>query len=365
MFKTTITKPTNLSQISIEPLTPEQKKIIVQEAFGDISELSAENIQFFLSQLHIVVKKYLKEYNDNWLRFDKAFNLSNKISTLPADKRTSSEYIRLKNQQGNKKAAEDFIRTLEKGNFLLQYIRTLLTSQTINTNFAIKTNDEIYYVDQKKVNYKIVLSTFGSSGNNFVSLAYKVDVDKTINDLKESILDNTYSIKGTDIYNRIMEVKNGYLQLLKAEALARGKKVYYTPRFDSTDTEIFDLLQQRLKTGDVSSLNRALTVQTYRRMRKTMGGRGGYRTSTTQLGDIGLTQDKLVSQKINQVNFARQTLIYNRFKSLDIALSSTKTTDIKKMFLQLFTEKQSRVEDNLSKMVNREAKEMIQNLFKE
>jgi hypothetical protein len=43
----------------------------------------------------------------------------------------------------------------------------------------------------------------------------------------------------------------------------------------------------------------------YRKMRATMGGRGGYRTSSTQLGDVGLTQDKLIDQKNNSVNFAR------------------------------------------------------------
>ena len=100
-------------------------------------------------------------------------------------------------------------------------------------------------------------------------------------------------------------------------------------------------------------------------MRKSMGGRGGYRTSQTQLGDVGLIQDKLVNQQTNQVNFARQTLIRGRFADLNKALITMNNSEIKNTFLRLFTEKQSRVGDNVSRMVNREATKMIREIFKD
>ena len=40
-------------------------------------------------------------------------------------------------------------------------------------------------------------------------------------------------------------------------------------------------------------------------------------------------------------------------------------SEIKNTFLRLFTEKQSRVGDNVSRMVNREATKMIREIFKD
>lgn len=334
------------------------------ESFGEIAEINATNLNLFLLQLQSIVTNYLQEYENNWLRFEQSFNLKNKIETVSqTTNNLNSAYMKLRNQQGSERVAIDFIRTLEKGNYILEYIRQLLTSQTITTNFTIKASDgEIYYTDKSMTNYQLVLSTFGASGNNFVSLAYDVKINDTITALKSSIDQDIYKITGTDIYARIMEVKDGYLADLKAKYPKKANS--YIPRFDSTDAEIFNLLQQRLKQADISSLSRALTVSTYRKMRKEMGGRGGYRTTSTQLGDIGLIQDKLVSQKVNQVNFARQTLIHNRFKELQRILQTQNMSEIKAGFLRMFTEKQSRVGDNISKAVNREAVKMIRELFK-
>ena len=54
---------------------------------------------------------------------------------------------------------------------------------------------------------------------------------------------------------------------------------------------------------------------------------------------------------------------YNRFKSLENALNSQDINSIKNTFLKIFTEKQSRVGDSISKMVNKEATELIKSLF--
>lgn len=357
-----------MGEIKIEPLSVEQKNKIVQESFGDITQLTSENIALFLARLQITIRQYLIEYETNWRLFEQSFQLMNKISNLNSGDNVNSAYMRLRNQQGHKNYAENFIRTLEKGSFLLDYIRHMLTNQKINTNFTIKgADDEVYYVDKSEVSYKLVLSTYGASGNNFVSLAYDLDVDSIIAQLKQSaseVPENNKSIKGTDIYKRIMQVKEEYLLDLEKKAAARGDIKNYPRRYDATDAEIFDLMKQRLKDGDITSLNRALTMTTYRKMRKTMGGRGGYRTSATQLGDVGLTQDKMVTHKIQQVNFARQTLIHNRFKAMDTALTTLDKNTIKQAFLSMFTEKQSRVGDNISKMANREAQKMIRELFK-
>lgn len=355
-----------MDDIEVNPLTLNQKQQIIEDSFGKIAQLNAENISLFLAKLQIAIKQYLIEYNTNWKLFEQSFQLMNKISELKDNtENLNSSYMQLRNQQGNKEYAERFIQTLEKGNFLLEYIRSMLTGQNIITNFTIKNNnDEIYYVDKSQASYKLVLSTYGASGNNFVSLAYKIDIPATIQELKNSAYGINNNITGTDIYSRIMQIKDEYLKDLEKKAIMRGQKKSYIPRYDSTDAEIFDLLKQRLESGDIQSLNRALTLSTYQKMRRTMGGRGGYRTSSTQLGDIGLTQDKMVTQQINRVNFARQTLIYNRFKDMDTALSSLDKNTIKQMFLSLFTEKQSRVGDNISKAVNSEAKKLIKDLFK-
>lgn len=353
-----------MQEVSVSPLTDFEKQGIVKSSFGELSEISSSNILDFLKSLQIVVKNYLKEYEENWAIFNAAFNLSNKINTIQKGDNLNSAYAKLRNQQGPQIAVENFIKTLEKGVFLLEYIRNILTNQTIETNFTVKGSDgEIYLIDKKNVSYKLVLSTFGSSGNNFVSLAYDIDIKETINSLKQSLSEeefkNKFIIRDSDIYKRIMEVKDQYLEELKEQHPERT----YIPRYDSTDAEIFNLMKQRLENQDIISLNKALTKNTYRKMRKTMGGRGGYRTTATQLGDVGLIQDKLVTQQQNRVNFARQTLVYNRFKSLEIALNSQDINSIKNTFLKIFTEKQSRVGDSISKMVNKEATELIKSLF--
>lgn len=357
-------QPVKISEISVDPLSAGEKQALIDEAFNGISEVTAQNISIFLQQLKIVTDSYLREYDKNWLRFEQSFNLKNRIQTKITDENLQSAYMRLRNQQGSDLIAKDFIRTLEKGNILLEYIRKTLTGQIITTNFTVKgSENEIYFAEKSEVPYRLILSTYGASGNNFVSLAYSVDVDAAIKAFQDSINKDMYKITGTDIYSRIMQVKDGYLEDLKQKNPEKTKS--YIPRFDSTDAEIFDLMSQRLKTGDLNVLNRALTVSTYRKMRKEMGGHGGYRTSQTQLGDIGLIQDKLISQQANQVNFARQTLIRGRFAELDKALSTANPTEIKNTFLRLFTEKQSRIGDNISKMVNREAVKMIREAFQE
>lgn len=318
----------------------------------------------FLQQLRMVTETYLKEYDINWMRFEQSFNLKNRIETKMAEENLQSAYMRLRNQQGSDLIAKDFIRTLEKGNILLEYIRQLLTGQTITTTFTIKgSEEEIYMADKSEVSYRLVLSTYGASGNNFVSLAYDVDVNKAIQALTKGLTEDERRqkmITSSDIYRRIDVVKQQYLDELNAKY--PDKK--YKPIFDSKDAEIFDLLSQRLASQDISSLNSALTKSTYIKMRKAMGGRGGYRTSSTQLGDVGLIQDKLITQKTNQVNFARQTLIRGRFADLNKSLAAMNQSEIKNTFLRLFTEKQSRVGDNVSRMTNREAVKMIRKVFK-
>lgn len=363
MIKVNVQTP-KLDNITVDPLAPSEKAAMLREAFGGISELSASNLALFLQQLSILTSNYLAEYEKNWSRFEKSFNLMNTINNIPQNTNLNSAYMRLRNQQGNELIAIDFIRTLEKGNYLLEYIRQLLTTQTIATNFTVKSDSDIYYADKSQVSYKLVLSTFGASGNNFVSLAYDVNIDATIKLLQSSIESERNKVTGTDIYTRIMQVKDGYLIDLERKAAARGQTKDYPRRYDATDAEIFDLMKQRLENSDISSLSHALTVSTYRKMRKEMGGRGGYRTSSTQLGDVGLIQDKMVSQAINRVNFARQTLIYNRFKELDLILKSANMTQIKNAFLRMFTEKQQRVGDNISRAANKEAINIIKSLFR-
>ena len=358
-LSSTVTITKALSDIEVKPLTAVEQEQILKNSFEYLADEATFDFANFLQRLTPIISNYLKEYKTNWQLFENSFNLVNTINARTKDSNLTSTYMRLRNQRGSEVAAQNFIRTLEKGNLLLNYIRQVLTTQSIDTNFTIKgENGEIYYTEKHNVRYNLVLSTFGSSGNNFVSLAYKVDVEQTIQDLKSSIEGKSANITQEDIYMRIMTVKLEYLKELEM----RNKRKY-PPRYDSKDAEIFDLMQQRLKNNDIISLNKALTKATYQKMRKAMGGRGGYRTSSTQLGDVGLIQDKLVSQKENQVNFARQTLIYNRFLQMEQALLSQDKIIIKNTFLKIFTEQQSRVGDNISKAANREAVKHIKELF--
>ena len=197
----------------------------------------------FLQQLRLVVEAYLKEYDRNWLRFEQSFNLKNKIQTKAMEENIQSAYMNLRNQQGSDLIAKDFIRTLEKGNILLEYIRKVLTGQTIVTNFTVKgSENEIYLADKSEVPYRLVLSTYGASGNNFVSLAYDINVSSVIKDFQTGIIKDMQKITETDIYSQIMIAKEGYLLDLEQKAAAKGEKKNYPRRYDATDAEIFDLL---------------------------------------------------------------------------------------------------------------------------
>lgn len=352
-----VTVQEKISEITIEPFTEAERNKIIQESFNDLTAITSENLSIFLEQLKKTLNSYLKEYKQNWDKFNSAFNITSRVSNSTA----KNKYDNVKNYIGVKKYAEQFIRTLEKGDIILSQIRTMLTGQTIDTRFMVKSNSgEMYYIDQEQVRYRLALSTYGSSGNNFVSLAYKVDVKSTIKDIISNIDSNNISnINSNDIYLRIMEVKNQYLSALE---IKNNRK--YIPYFDSKDTEIFDLLTQRINMGEISVINKSLTFQSYVSMRKKMGGGGGYRSSKTQLGDVGLIQDKFVTQKKQQVNFLRQTLVYNRFQELYKSLVSGDSKQIKQTLLRIFTEKQSRVGDSVSKMTNREATQILNQLFK-
>ena len=94
-----------------------------------------------------------------------------------------------------------------------------------------------------------------------------------------------------------------------------------------------------------------------------MGGRGGYRSTSLQLGDVGLVQDKYFTNRSNQVNFARQTFIKKRFEDLRESLATMNKESIKQSFLKIFTEEEDRVDESISQMANKEAKEMIEFLF--
>lgn len=361
MINMSVSMQTSLSNIQIQPLSPAEQERIIQDSFNQLGEISSQNLNEFLNQLNIVVKNFLNEYEIAWSSFNSSFNLENSINM--SSQKKSTAYYNLRKQQGSIGTAENFIRVLEKGNLLLEHIRKMITTQIIETNFTVKGSaNEVYMVDKKSVPYSLVLSTYGSSGNNFVSLAYSIDVKGLIDDLRAQNTDKGQKllISDTDIYTRIMQVKDQYLDDYRAKN--PGRK--YISYFDSKDAEIFDLLSQRLERQEISVLNLALTKATYYKMRKSMGGGGGYRTSSTQLGDVGLKQDKLISLQQQQVNFARQTLIYNRFQQLSQSLNSNDKQQIKNTFLMLFTEKQQRVSDSVSKMSNKEARQIINNLFK-
>ena len=112
MIKMSVQTP-KLDNITVDPLAPAEKAAMLKEAFGGISELSASNLALFLQQLSILTSNYLAEYEKNWSRFEKSFNLMNTINSIPQSANLNSAYMRLRNQQGSELIAIDFASMLE------------------------------------------------------------------------------------------------------------------------------------------------------------------------------------------------------------------------------------------------------------
>lgn len=357
---------TNLNDFQgIENATKETLNIGIEK----ITNITSENLDEFLKLLSKDIQDYLKEYEKAFRNFQVANRLVRQIKNLSfsrtlEDSDQSKEdkkgvIIARQKYRNEKKETQNFILILQKGQKLLHQIRQLLTGQVISTVFTIEIDKKLYRVSEEMLKgyLKPILSTFGNSPVNPFSLALELD----INSLREDLINfNEKRIDQDDIYNMIWSVKTPYLQKKwqgRKDSRYKSKRYIDSRRvFNSKDAEIYDLISQ---SKDFS----VLTVEHYEQLRASMGGMGGYRTNQLKLGDVGLVQDKFISEKFNSVNIARMQLIYNNLKRLNSALSSNNKEKIKQALLQTFTEKEKNLKEDIDKQLTQEAKKMIEELF--
>lgn len=376
-----------LKDIKVDPLSKEAKADLLKQVFKSYAEetnvLNKDNIIPFLRDFSDIVDAYIKKYQEDWAEFQASFRIDEiqkAVKAASSKTAKASAHRLLDKNQGSKAIAENFLRTLEAGFLILEHMRTLLTQQKVITEFTLQTsgkNAKTYRVPKSEVEYQLVFSTYGASGNNFVSLAYSTKVSSNIKKLQESLAKNSKSkfreITDTSIYAWIMsdEIKMPYFRYKKwlhKKNHPDQPLPVYKKRFDSTDAEIFNFLTHLM---DEKPFNlKGLSWKTYRDLRASMGGKGsgGPKSTAFQGGDIGLIQDKLIKSGTNQVNYARQTLILDAFEDMSKALHDMiKHEDVlstKMALLNLFTAtKEAAISDKFSRVYNEEAQKAINNLF--
>ena len=248
------------------------------------------------------------------------------------------------------------------GKYLLSKFRSLITGNSIQTKITVKTSDGVYLVDQRVIGDYItpILSTYGgSTQKNPFSLAYEIDVLML---QQMGILNEENKISNTDIYQEIWKQKMPYLMQVKGwpEKKARRSLV-----FNSKDAEIYDLMTQMemMKAGSTKGW---LSVDRYTQLRASMGGGGGYRTSQLKSGDVGLIQDKMVTERQQSVNIIRQQMIKENLEKLllVVKMSPSDALLIKEELKKLFTENESNINDEITRQTNREAQKIIESLFR-
>lgn len=351
----------NIQAVSSTDINP-----LLGYGIEQFSEASAQNIQQILQVLSIDISNYLSLYNQSFLDFQRANNLIRKIRSLPISTSQSKEdnvsgAINAKNYQNKKQATLDFIQVLNQGKQLLSKVRSLLTGNTITTNITIKTSEGVYVVDQKMINDYItpVLSTFGgSTRNNPFSLAYQIDIQLL---QEQGILNETNKISETNIYQEIWKQKLPYLTTVKNWEMSRAKGRLV---FNSKDAEIYDLMSQ-MEAASPGSTSGWLTLARYAQLRASMGGGGGYRTSQLRSGDVGLIQDKMVTDKQDTVNIIRQQMIKENLEKLLLItqLPASNPMAIKEALKRMFTENESNISDEITRRTNKEAQKTIDSLF--
>ena len=285
-------------------------------------------------------------------------NIENKVNTIKntatSEAQLNFAYQSWKVEEEYIKSVEEFIRVLEKGKIVLEYIRQFLTGQKIKTEFILRTSDNnIISTNSDNVSYSYVLSTYGASGNNYVSLAYHLDstIGQTISNLRED-----RNKKIINIANKIGKKEVDY-NVIQQKMLAVKEKIYKTVYFDSKDAEIF------YKLLNTPSTIKNLTPTIYKKYRSQMGGGGGIKTTALQAGDIGDTQIKLFSNRT--VNVMRQTMIIDTFKKLDQELIIRDKKRFKDFLYQNFTSKNKNTDFSIDKAFSTEARKGIDQIVKQ
>lgn len=258
----------------------------------------------------------------------------------------------------NKRATTELKKVMQEGHDLLLSIRQQLTGQNISTKFIVQVGDKMYQIDEQKIQSNLILQARESTISNPFSLAYEIDAEM----LKaQGLLNEENEITNIDIWQQMLALKPDYLEYKKEYWAQKGiHREYKNIYFDSKDAEIYELYQQQRATAP-------LQLSDYISLRQNLGGGGGYATPFFKLGDIGNIQIKFFKltnqQKTAAADFARFSLIRDKFKQLDMIFSMTNIDEIKKALISFYTENEANISDEISKAFNKEAKEVIENVF--
>ena len=261
-----------------------------------------------------------------------------------------------KTLNNRKRSTQQMILTMEKGHGLLLNIREAFTGSSINTRFIVQVGNKTYAIDESKLNAKMVLSAFGGGTvSNPFSLSYQIDKELVAS---KEFLDNAEEISDSEVWQKIFSLKPEYLDTYKTPITGKKYKHYY---FDSKDAEIYESYSQNME--DVVTL----TVDRYASLRSSLGGGGGYASAFYKIGDVGSTQVKFFNLKKGAskatVNFARFSLLRDRFRQLYEILGDNDVQRIGANLAQFFTEKAERVSPGVSTLVNNEARQAFNKIF--
>lgn len=342
---------------------------VVREAYntGIYDASNWQSSEFYTSvivPLKVATESYAGEFDEAVRRYmeENGSVLSKMKNSLNPMRGQRSTKIDLANKEynNNNNATNNLMATMLKGHSLLLKIRTALTGQTITTKFIVQTDKGFYEIDEASIDSNLVLSTFGGGTvSNPFSLAYQLDQDLL---QSSNLLTEDKEISKTDILQTIMSIKPEYLELKKADWKAKGvDREYSNIYFDSKDAEIYELYQQQRGRTALNALE-------YKRLREKMGGGGGHASAFYKMGDVGSVQVKFFnltkSGKKATVNFARFSLLRDRFRQLAQIFSEMDPIKMQIKLMEFFTEKEDNVLEGVSSAFNEQAQRALEDLFR-
>lgn len=359
-FKSKVTITDGGGDFDFLPVSREAYRIGTKEESKEVSYEASRMIADFRNTVTAYRAKFETDFN-SYISANNVIKKMKRSLTASEGKGSKSEHIAitLKEVNNNKKATKNFIKTMQLGHSLLLQMRETLTGQSIKTKFMIEYEGKIYqvYEDDIQDYIQLTLSRFGGQTiSNPFSLAYQIDAEVLaaqgiLN--QQNLIDN--AVEQVNLYQTILDLKPEYL---KRKSAITGRK-YPNIFWDSKDGEILEQLQQEAALEGFCSID----INRYEALRKSMGGGGGYATPFYKLGDVGSIQVKFFKFKngsnVANVNFARFSLLRDRFKQLEELLgdSNKRESEIMEGLQSFFTEKENLISSEISQKLNQEAKE--------
>lgn len=331
-----------------------------QTGLKQVTTSTASIIQPMIQELSLLVNNYIGEFESAVNKYKADNNLLKAMSNVldPNGHQSDTVIISSKKLNNRKQSTKNMILTMAKGHSLLLQMREALTGQKIATKFYVETDDGLYSIGEEQMQLGLVLSKFGGdTASNPFSLAYGLDAGLRSQTKELAKSGEFENLKQSNLYDQIMKLKRPYLD----EKTKKTGREYSHIFFDSKDAEIMELYSQ---LADTETGAAPLTIELYASYRASMGGGGGYASPFFKIGDIGLTQVKFFSMKNSRkniaINFARFSLLRDRFRELAKILNQTDERDIINDLSAFFTEKESNLSDSVSKAINKQAQELFE-----